>query len=122
MPLYRATFFLRPELNEEERDLILKKLKDVIIGENGKIKNIDAKGIQKLAYEVDKVKEGFLISTDFEIDSSKVNQIHKFLIKKEEIIRVMMIKQKVSSQKNKGGHENERVKSGSTDRESYPGS
>ena len=65
MPLYRATFFLRPESSEEQRDLILKKLKDIIVGENGKIKNIDAKGMQKLAYEVDKVKEGFFISTDF---------------------------------------------------------
>jgi len=123
MPLYRVTFFLKPESNEEQRDLVLKKLKDIIIAENGKIKNIDSKGMQKLAYEVDKVKEGFFISADFEVDSSKISQIHKFLLKEEEIIRVMVTKQKISSKKkDKGGDENEWVKSGSSNRESHPGS
>jgi len=59
MSLYRATFALRPELEEEEKDLIVKELEDVVIGQNGKIEKVEGK-IQKFAYEVDKTKEDFL--------------------------------------------------------------
>jgi len=123
MPLYKATFALRPELSEEQRDPILKRVKDVIVDEEGKIENIDLKGMQKFAYEVDELKEGFFVSIDFALDSSKANQIHEFLMKEKEAIRIMMIKQKISSKKKKSkGEKNERVKSGNSNRKPYPGS
>lgn len=120
MLLYRATFALRPELKEEEKDSIVKELEDVVIGQNGKVEKAESK-MQKFAYEVDKTKEGFLMSIIFEIDPSKVDLIQKFLIKKKDIIRVMMTRQKIHpKKKNKGGKENERIEPGSPDRKSHP--
>lgn len=120
MSLYRATFALRPELEEEEKDSILKELEDVVIGQNGKTEKVESK-MQKFAYEVDKTKEGFLLTINLEIDPSKVDVIHQFLIKKKNIIRVMMTKQKIyPKKKNKGGKKDERIESGSPNRKSYP--
>lgn len=123
MPLYRVTFALRPELNEEEKDLILKKMSDIITRQKGKVGDIDLKGMQKLTYEVGRAKEGFFVSTDFEVDSSKINQIQQFFIKNKEIIRIMMIKGKaLAGEKSKGGEKNERTESGGSDRKSDAGS
>lgn len=117
---YRATFALRPELEEEEKDSILKELEDVVIGQNGKMEKVDSK-MQKFAYEVDKTKEGFLMSIIIEIDPSKVDVIHQFLIKKKDIIRVMMTRQEIHpKKKNKGGKKDERIESGSPNRKSHP--
>ena len=123
MPLYKVTFALRPELNEEEKDLILKKMSDIITRQKGKVGDIDLKRMQKLTYEVDGAKEGFFVSTNFEVDSSKINQIQQFFIKNKEIIRIMMIKGKaLAGEKSKGGEKNERTESSGSDRKSDAGS
>ena len=127
MPLYRTTFALRPELNEDERDSVLKKISDVIIKQKGEVESVDLKGMQKLAYEVNKAKEGFFVSTNFQVDSSKMSKIQEFFTKNREIIRIMIIRGKALAdkksidEKNKGGEKNERAESGGSDRKSDAG-
>ena len=79
MSLYRATFALRPELEEEERNSTVKEVQDFIVSQNGKIENVES-GIQKFAFKVDKVNKGFFVSIVFEADTSKVDRIHQFHI------------------------------------------
>jgi len=96
----------------------VKEVQDFIVNQNGKIENVES-GIQKFAFEVDKTNKGFFVSIIFEVDTSKVDGIHQFLIKKRDIIRAMLIRQEIHP-KNKGGKKDERIESGSPDRESRP--
>ena len=120
MSLYRATFVLRQELEEEERNSIVKEMQGFIVSHNGKIENVDS-GIQKLAFKVEKTNKGFLVSIVLEIDASKVYGIQQFLIKKREIIRAMLTRQGMHPKnQDRGGKKDERIESGSPDRESHP--
>ncbi len=120
MSLYRATFVLRPELEEEEKNSTVKEVQDFVVSQNGKIENVES-GIQKFAFEVDKTNKGFFVSIVFEVDASKVHGIRQFLIKKRDIIRAMLIRQEIHlKNKDKGGKKDERIESGSPDRESRP--
>lgn len=119
MSLYRATFVLRPELEEEERNSTVKEVQDFVIAQNGKVENVES-GIQKFAFEVDKENKGFFVSIVFGIDASKVDGIHQFLIKKRDIIRAMLTRQEIHPKtKDKGGKKDERIESGSLDREPH---
>jgi len=120
MSLYRATFVLKPELEEEEKNSTVKEVQDFVVSQNGKIENMES-GIQKFAFEVDKTNKGFFVSLVFEVDASKVYRIRQFLIKKRDIIRVMLTRQEIQLKtKDKGGKKDERIESGSPDRESHP--
>ena len=120
MSLYRATFALRPELEEEEKNSTVKEVQDFVVSQNGKIENVES-GIQKFAFEIDKTNKGFFVSIIFEVDASKVDGIHQFLIKKRDIIRAMLTRQEIHvKNKDKGGKKDERIEPGSPDRESHP--
>ncbi len=120
MSLYRATFVLRPELEEEEKNSTVKEVQDFVVSQNGKIENVES-GIQKFAFEVDKTNKGFFVSIVFEVDASKVHRIRQFLIKKRDIIRAMLTRHEIHlKNKDKGGKKDERIESGSPDRESHP--
>jgi len=92
MPYYEATFVLKPQLDEEKRGEILEGIKNFIADEKGEVKNVDERGMRKLAYEVAGVKEGFFVAIDFQTNSSQVREIQKFLRAKDEIVRLMIVK------------------------------
>ncbi len=94
---YEATFALKPELDEEKRGEILEEIKNFIANEKGKIKNLDERGMRKLAYEVEKAKEGFFVTINFQTDPLRIRKIQKFLRDKEEIIRLLIVKNKKKS-------------------------
>ncbi len=120
MSLYRATFVLRPEVEEQERNSTVKEVQDFVVSQNGRIENVQS-GMQKFAFEVDKANKGFFVSIVFEADASKIHEIHQFLMKKRDIIRAMLTRQEVHSKnKDRGGKSDERIESGSPDRESHP--
>ncbi len=120
MSLYRSTFVLREGLEEEERSSTVKEVQDFIASQDGRIENVES-GTQKLAFEVDKTNNGFLVSIVFEVDASKVHVIQQFLTKKRDIVRAMLTKQGVEPKnQDKGGKKDERIKSGSPDREPHP--
>ncbi|MEA1964124.1 MAG: 30S ribosomal protein S6 [Candidatus Aerophobetes bacterium] len=109
MTLYKLTLILKAELDEEKKGLLLEKIKDVI-NDGGKweIKDISEGKVKKLAYEIDKNKEGIFTTIYFEIPPSKVKEIKDSLKTQEEVIRSMIVKikrpLKVSNKKERGGY------------------
>jgi len=53
--------------------------------------------MRKLAYEVEKAKEGFFVTINFQTDPLRIRKIQKFLRDKEEIIRLLIVKNKKKS-------------------------
>ena len=120
MPLYSAVCALRPELSEEERDLLLKGIEEVIVNEKGEVKDVNLMGMQKFAYEIGKVKEGFFITIDFHSDSSKLDRIREFFSGEKRIVRAMITRKKISPEKKREGKGGGQVESNNLNRESHP--
>jgi len=123
MSWYKLTLILKTELDKEKKEAILQKIKDVINDEGkGEIKDISEGKVRKLAYEIDKNKEGIFTSIDFEILPSKVKEIKDFLGTREEVIRSMIIKIKKPLKviSKKGKEEVTQVESSNFDRQSNP--
>ncbi|HEY8892413.1 MAG TPA: 30S ribosomal protein S6 [Clostridium sp.] len=65
MRKYETIFILHPSLDEEAVKANVEKFKGVIENNGGEIENVDAWGKRKLAYEIQKVGEGYYTLINF---------------------------------------------------------
>ncbi len=91
MNKYESVIIIRPNLDEEEIDNIIQKVKD-IIEENGSVTKIDNMGMKKLAYEIRKNKEGYYIVIYFEADPSIILELERYYRITENIIKFLTVR------------------------------
>jgi len=101
MAWYQATFAVKTELNEEEKTTLLDGFKKIVSHDKGEVEDISQIGVRKFAYEVEKEKEGFFITVNFQINSSEVNRVREFLEAGEGIVRSMIMRRKAPPEKKK---------------------
>ncbi len=78
---YEATFILKPDLEEETREGIIERIKDVITNNEGEVKEIDTWGTRKLAYEIDDCNSGYYTLIYFTGKTEIVKELeHSFKI------------------------------------------
>ncbi len=64
MRKYETIFVLKPDLEEDAKNAMIEKFTG-IINSDGEVTNIDEWGKRKLAYEIDKIREGYYVLVDF---------------------------------------------------------
>src|SRR5215831_2122285 len=61
MPNYEIMFIVNPNVAEEEIDKINGQLENIIASGGGKVEKIEKMGKRRLAYEVEKQREGYYV-------------------------------------------------------------
>ena len=64
MTNYEVMFIINPTLEEEKREATIEKVK-AIIAADGEVDKVDAWGMRKLAYPIEKKFEGYYVVMDF---------------------------------------------------------
>ena len=59
MKKYELCVVVTTKIEDEERAATIEKVKDIITRFGGNVTNVDEWGKRKLAYEIQKMKEGF---------------------------------------------------------------
>ena len=72
MKKYELCVVVTTKIEDEERAATVEKVKDIITRFGGNVTNVDEWGKRKLAYEIQKMKEGFYYFITFESDSKDV--------------------------------------------------
>jgi small subunit ribosomal protein S6 len=93
MRTYELLTIFRPNLDAEETDKQVDKLKDLITGFGGKVENVDKTGRKKLAYEIKNFRDGFFANTTFNIPADKITEFKRQLRLNDSILRTMFIEQ-----------------------------
>lgn len=91
MNKYELTIIINGKLDDETRDSSLEKIKGYIERFGGTIIKIDDWGKRRLAYEIDKVKEGFYYFINFEADAEAPNEIEKRVRIMETVLRYLCL-------------------------------
>ncbi|HHY91076.1 MAG TPA: 30S ribosomal protein S6 [Clostridiales bacterium] len=65
MKKYEMLFILRPDIEEEERNQVIEKFKTIVAERQGEVENVDEWGNRKLAYEIQKLNEGYYVLMNF---------------------------------------------------------
>lgn len=91
MKNYELLTIFKPNLDVEEVDKILSKLEETIVSYKGKILEVDKVGRKKLAYNVQKFRDGFFVSQIFNIPADKISDLKRQLKLNDNILRTMFL-------------------------------
>ena len=93
MNKYELAVVLRPDLDEEAKAAEMQKVQNLITRFGGVIEKIDDWGKKRLAYEIQKVNEGFYSFITFDAESSAPAEIESRIRIMDNVIRYLCVKQ-----------------------------
>jgi small subunit ribosomal protein S6 len=92
MNKYESLFVLAPTLNEEELKASVDKFKGVIENGGGVVDNVDEWGKRRLAYEINKINEGYYVLFNFTANPELPKELDRILRISDNVIRHIVVK------------------------------
>ncbi|GAA0398864.1 30S ribosomal protein S6 [Paenibacillus motobuensis] len=91
MRKYEVMYILRPELEQEAVQALVEKFQG-IIQNGGEITKHDVMGKRRLAYEINKIRDGIYILVNFTATPEVVAELERILKISDEVIRYLITK------------------------------
>ena len=91
MNKYELMFVIDPDLEESAKEAMIETVKDIIAAE-GEVSNTDVWGIRKLAYPIQKKKEGYYVVMQFDAAPTLPKELDRRLRISENCMRHVIIR------------------------------
>ncbi|NLY72443.1 MAG: 30S ribosomal protein S6 [Tissierellia bacterium] len=91
MNKYESILVLRPDMEEEARKSLLERFTG-IIGQDGNVESVDDWGIKRLAYEIEKLTEGYYYLINFEASADLPSELERNYKINDNVIRYNIIR------------------------------
>lgn len=95
MRSYEVMLAINPQLEDEELDSLLNKLKKLITHAKGEITKTDKWGKRKLAYEIKDFTEAIYVVLNFDADEKIISEFERVVKLEEKVIRYLLTLQDV---------------------------
>lgn len=92
MHKYELAVVLNAKLEDDARAEVLDKVKALIERFNGQITNVDEWGKKRLAYEIQKMNEGFYYFIQFDAESNAPAEIESRIRIMDNVIRYLIVR------------------------------
>ncbi len=92
MRIYEELFIARPDATEEEIDHLIEQMSGVITNAGGAVNKVDKWGKRRLAYRVDKYREGEYILIEFQAGAQTVHEFERRLRVNDAVIKFMTVR------------------------------
>ena len=92
MNKYELAVVVSAKIEDEERAAVVDKCKALIERFGGTVTNVDDWGKKRLAYEIQKMKEGFYYFIQFEAESSAPAEIESRIRIMDNVLRYLVVK------------------------------
>lgn len=93
MRKYETIFILDPKVDEEHINAVTDKVKSIIETGGGQVENVDFWGKKKLAYEINKISEGYFTLINFVCDVDLPKELDRNFRIMDSVIRHIIVKQ-----------------------------
>lgn len=93
MNKYELAVVVNAKIEDDARVATVEKVKEYIVRYGGVITNVDEWGKKRLAYEIQKMKEGFYYFIQFDADATAPAEIERHVRIMENVIRYLCVKQ-----------------------------
>lgn len=91
MNKYESVIIINPNVDEEGIKSLIQRF-TTIINNDGKLEKADELGKRKLAYEINKNKEGYYVVLYFEANATLISELERNYRITDEVIKFMTIK------------------------------
>ena len=92
MNKYELSVVVNAKIEDDARTATIEKVKEYITRFGGTITNVDEWGKKRLAYEIQKMREGYYYFIQFESDSSCPAEVEKSVRIMENVIRFLCVR------------------------------
>jgi small subunit ribosomal protein S6 len=92
MNKYELALVVNAKIEDEAREAVLQAAKDLIARFGGVITNVDDQGKKKLAYEIQKMTEGFYYFIQFDAEATVPNEIEQRVRIMDNVLRYLCVR------------------------------
>ncbi len=92
--IYETMYILRPDLTDEQVQLEITKYQDLLKEQGGENIEVQNLGKRRLAYEINKHREGYYVQMNYEGPGEQIVVMEKAMRYSDEVVRYLTIKQK----------------------------
>lgn len=98
---YETLFILRPELPEAQIRETIERVKRLIEGLEGTVRELEEWGVRDLAYPIEKERRGYYILLEYTAKPQVVWEFERTMKIADEVLRFVTVRQTPASQKAK---------------------
>ena len=88
---YELMYIIPSQSSDEEKEALIAQVNGMIEKDNGKIESVERIGNKKLAYEINKKREGFYVLVNFTADANVPNKLGSLLSITNNIMRYIIV-------------------------------
>jgi small subunit ribosomal protein S6 len=94
MRVYEILFIVRPDVPEEEIDGVVEPLKTVVTAAGGAVDKVDKWGKRRLAYRVQKYRDGYYVLLQFSTDKAAdtVKELERRLRVSDTVVKFLTVR------------------------------
>jgi small subunit ribosomal protein S6 len=92
MNKYESMYILKPNIEDEQRNELIKKFSDIIENNGGKVEKTDEWGKKKLAYPIEYISDGYYVLVDFEGPGELPSEMERNFKISDDVLRYMVIR------------------------------
>lgn len=92
---YETMYILRPDMTEEQVDQSITKYQDLLKEHGAEILEIQHRGKRRLAYEIQKLRDGIYIQMNYNGNGEGVKGMERAMRISDEVVRYLTVKQEL---------------------------
>lgn len=89
---YELMYIINTSVDDEKRPAVIEKYKQIIVDNGGEIVKVDEWGKRRLAYEVNKNREGYYVLMNFKSSTGACQELERLIKIDEEILKHLVIR------------------------------
>ncbi|MBE5741171.1 MAG: 30S ribosomal protein S6 [Clostridiales bacterium] len=91
MNSYEMMYIIPSQSTDEEKEALIAQVNGMIEKDGGKIESVERIGNKKLAYEIQKKREGYYVLVNFTADANVPNKLGSLLSITNNIMRYIIV-------------------------------
>lgn len=91
MRKYEVMYIIRPDVEQENVQALVDKFNG-IISNGGEVTKTDVIGKRRLAYEINKLRDGYFVLVHFNATTEVVNELDRIMKITDEVIRSLIVR------------------------------
>jgi small subunit ribosomal protein S6 len=91
MRKYEVMYIIRPDVEQENVQALVDKFNG-IISNGGEVTKTDVIGKRRLAYEINKLRDGYFVLVHFNATTEVINELDRIMKISDEVIRSLIVK------------------------------
>jgi small subunit ribosomal protein S6 len=96
---YESLFILRPDLEEEKLAEVIEKYRSLVENHGGEVTKLEKWGKRRLAYEIQRLKEGIYILLRFKGNADVIRELERVFKISDEVIRHIIVRMTAKAEK-----------------------